>query len=231
MFIKHGHCPTIHILDNEFSKDIKQYLKEEEIWYQLVPPYVHRRNASERSIQTWKGNFISGLEICDPNYPALQWDRLVQKSNTSLNLLRSSRTHPQLSAYTSVIGPFDFNSTPMAPPGTNIMIHDTPSQRKTVASHGTDAWYVGPAMHHYRCFRCYLPKPNSERTELTVEWFPHKISIPQPTVRDYIKQLTQDLTTLLVTKTKSQFMELQYVPKLLNSFHQVADIFKRATVT
>ena len=41
-----------------------------EVKYQLVPPHVHRRNAAEREIRTFKNNLITELCLCDTNFPA-----------------------------------------------------------------------------------------------------------------------------------------------------------------
>ena len=38
--------PTVHILDNECSKEFKQAILDNEMTYQLVPPHDHRRNAA-----------------------------------------------------------------------------------------------------------------------------------------------------------------------------------------
>lgn len=43
-----------HWLDNEAPEVIKQFDSNNNISYQLVPPNVHRRNADEWVIRTWK---------------------------------------------------------------------------------------------------------------------------------------------------------------------------------
>lgn len=56
------------------------------------PPYfIHRRDAAEFAIQTWKSHFISGLDICHPTSPLSEWDRLIPSCNITINLHRSSR--------------------------------------------------------------------------------------------------------------------------------------------
>jgi hypothetical protein len=45
-------------------------------------------------------------------------------------MLRPSRRHPQISAYAILEGMFDFNKTPLAPPGTKIVTHEKPAQRR-----------------------------------------------------------------------------------------------------
>ena len=52
-----GVKPKIYILDNEISQKFKNALKAEQITYQLVPPHIHRRNAAERAIQSFKNHF------------------------------------------------------------------------------------------------------------------------------------------------------------------------------
>ena len=75
-FKSSGNPPRLHILDNEASHALKSTLLKSKIDYQLVPPHVHRRNAAERAIQTFKAHFITTLCIADPTFPANEWDRL-----------------------------------------------------------------------------------------------------------------------------------------------------------
>jgi hypothetical protein len=123
-----GFSPTLHILDNECSNVMKQAFAKHSVNFQLVPPHVHRRNAAERAIQTWKNHFSAGLATCNPKLPLTQWDRLIPQADLTLNLLRSSRRYPKLSAHSCLNKAFNFLSTPLAPPGTRVIAHITPSQ-------------------------------------------------------------------------------------------------------
>ena len=128
----------------------------EEATYQLVPPHLHRQNAAERAIRTFKNHFIAGLASLPPKFPISQWDCLLQQAEITLNLLQTSRANPDLSSYAYHFGLFDFNKTPMAPLGTQVVIHDKPEQRTSWGFHGLDAWYTGPSLEHYRCVKCYV---------------------------------------------------------------------------
>ena len=99
------------------------------------------------------------------------WDKLLPQAEITLNLLRTSRTHPKISSYTHQNGPFDFNRTPLAPPGTKIILHEKPKQRQTWAPHGLEGWYLGPAMDHYRCYHVYVPSTRSTCIVDTIEFF------------------------------------------------------------
>jgi hypothetical protein len=111
---KRGNQPSLYIMDNEASAELKRALKECEVDYQLVPPHLHRRNAAERAIRTFKNHFLSCLATCDPDFPISEWDRILPQAELTLNLLRSSRVNPKLSAHAYLHGNFDFNKTLLA---------------------------------------------------------------------------------------------------------------------
>ena len=65
---------------------------------------MHRRNAAEKAIRTWKNHFISGLFSTDSQFPMHLWCRLLPQATLTLNMLRASRRHTQISAYTVLEG-------------------------------------------------------------------------------------------------------------------------------
>ena len=195
----HGEAPNIHILDNECSQDMKHMFQKEQVAYQLVPPHIHRRNAAERAIRTYKNHFVAGLYTCDPKFPSREWDRLLPQCNLTINLLRSSRRNPSLSAYAALLGNIDFNATHMVPTGTKVVVHDKPVNQKTWAGHGTEGWYIGPSLNHYRCFKCYMPLTFSERNADTVQFFPSTTPFPKVTTEDYLQQTASDLLAICRT--------------------------------
>jgi hypothetical protein len=170
--VARGLKPKLMKLDNEASKLLKTYLHQQDITFQLVPPYSHRRNSAEREIRSFKDHLIDGLCSTDKSFPMNLWDRLLPQAVMKLNMLRKSRINPKLSAATHIFGQYDFNRAPMAPPGTRIIAHDTPSRRRTWAPHGQDGWYIGTALEHYRCYTVYITKTRANRIVETVEFSP-----------------------------------------------------------
>ena len=79
--------PNTYVMDNEASKDLKDILRNADTKYQLVPPYNHKTNLSERVIQTFKGHFKVGLELLDPDLSISEWDRILEQGELTLNLL------------------------------------------------------------------------------------------------------------------------------------------------
>jgi hypothetical protein len=79
--------PQLQKLDNEASGLLQDFMAAENIDYQLVPPGIHRRNAAERAIHTFKNHFIAGLCTTDPKFPLVLWDQLLPQALITLNLL------------------------------------------------------------------------------------------------------------------------------------------------
>jgi hypothetical protein len=158
-------------LDNDASKLLKTYLHQQDITFQLVPPYSHIRNSAERAIRSFKDHLIAGLCSTDKSFPMHTWDRLLPQAVITLNMLGTSRINPRLSASTYLLGHYDFNRAPMAPSCTIIKAHETPSRRSTWAPQDLYGWYLGPAPEYYRCYTVHITKTRGERIVETVDFF------------------------------------------------------------
>jgi hypothetical protein len=134
------------------------YLYQQDITFQWVPPYSHRRNSAERAIRLFKYHLIAGLCSTDKSFPMHVWYIILAQAVITLNMLRTSKINPKLSTATHIFGQYDFNRAPLAPPGTKIIAHETPGRRRTWAPHGQYGWNIGPALDHYRCYTFTLQK-------------------------------------------------------------------------
>ena len=148
MYTQGGIAPNTYVMDNEISNEFIAALTKNDTLHQLVCPHTHRQNLAERAIHTFKSHLKSGLASVDPNFPLSKWDRLIEQTNLTLNLLRSARSDTKLSAYAYMFGEFNFSATPLAPLGTKSVAHIKPNQRRTWKLNGEVGWYVGPSMHH-----------------------------------------------------------------------------------
>jgi hypothetical protein len=165
-----GFKPNLQTMDNEASSALKKYFTEKEINYQLVPPHCHRTNSAERIIRTFKEHLKAGLDTVNPYFPAHLWDRFSPQAESTLNLLRASRLHPQLSTAAHYHGLVDYNRTAFGPPGCNITAHEKPAQRRTWEAHGKPGCSLGPAMQHYWCQNVYIAATASEPIVDTLEF-------------------------------------------------------------
>jgi hypothetical protein len=192
-----GFKPKLQTLDNEASAALKNLFTVNDIAYQLVPPHCHRRNAAERAIRTFKEHFVAGISSVDPSFPMHLWDRILPQAEITLNLLRTSRLHPQLSAAAHYHGLVDYNKTAFAPPGCKVIAHEKPRKRLTWAPHGQHGYSLGPAMHHYRCQNVYISTTASERIVDTLEFFPHNYQMPQLSSTDRLLMAAKYMTDAL----------------------------------
>jgi hypothetical protein len=133
----------------------------------------------------------------DPKFLLHLWDRLLPQAEITLNLLRTLRLHPQLSAAAHFHGLVDYNKTSFAPPGCKIIAHERPGKRRTWAPHGQHGYFLGPAMHHYRCQNVYIAATASERIVDTLEFFPHNFPMPQLSSTDRLIMAANDMSNAL----------------------------------
>lgn len=223
---KGGSQPQLYILDNEFSTEMKTTMDTHKVKYQLVPPHIHRRNAAERAIQTFKHHFLAILASCDPDFPISEWDRLLYQAELTLNLNRNSRCNPKLSSAAYLFGNFDFNATPLAPPGTKVQVQVKTGQRGSWSYHAVDGWYIGPAPDHYRCVQCYIPSTRSVRISDTVTFFPKVVPFPSVTLDDFLRQATSDI--LFILQNPPSIPSLTCGDDTKNAIVQIAKLFHRA---
>ena len=146
---KRGLTPHVQMLNNECPAGVKQVMQNSGVAFQLVLPHLHLTNAAERAIATYKDHLIASLRICNPSFPLHLWDRLISQATLTLNLLRPSCINPRLSAEAQLNGAFGFNRTPLAPPGTKVLVFEAPNICRTWAPHGVTGCYIGSALEHY----------------------------------------------------------------------------------
>jgi hypothetical protein len=137
---------------------------------------------------------VAGLSSVDPSFPMHLWDIILPQAEITLNLLRTSRLHPQLSDAAHYHGLVDYNKTAFAPPGCKIIAHEKPGKRRAWAPHGQHGYSLGPAMHHYRCQNVYISTTASDRIVDTLEFFPHNYQMPQLSSTDRLLMAAKDMT-------------------------------------
>jgi hypothetical protein len=165
-------------MDNQACCVIKNYLVSKQCNLMLVEPNNHQVNAAECTIQTFKAHFISALATTDSEFPLQLWDQLTNQVETTLNMLCPSHIDPLMSAYKAIHSPYNWNRFPLAPPGCKVVIYKAPKARGSWASHGTDAWYVGPPTDHYQCNHYFVPEIRAYCISGLMELFPQHCQVP-----------------------------------------------------
>ncbi len=138
-------------------------------------------------------------------------------------MLRTSRVNPKLSAYAILDGQFDYDRTPLAPVGTKALVFLDPKKRTTWQSHAVDAWYVGPAKKHYRCYKFYIPETKGYRIANTAKFYPAHCKTPTIEPGDTIRLAAQDLIAAIKQNTKRIPISLHH--KHTEALQKLANIF------
>ena len=92
---KNGMSVNLQILDNEASSKFKHLITEDlGIKYQLVLPDIHRRNAAERAICTFKAHFLSILAVIASEFPTFLWNHLLPQTEMTLIFFATINSRP-----------------------------------------------------------------------------------------------------------------------------------------
>ena len=122
---------------------------------------------------------ISGLCSTDENWPIQLWNQLTTQSVVTLNLLCTSRIDPTKSAYHQFHGKrYDWNKHPLALPRTRAIIYKDPCTHTSWGPRGTDAWYCGPSLDHYRNCIFYVPQTRAYWVSGSFDLFPQHCMLP-----------------------------------------------------
>ena len=125
--------------------------------------------------------------------PIIYWCRLLPEIDFSVKIVRKFRQNTLLSAWVAMEGEFHFDATTIAPPGSEMLIHENPNRRRTFGFNAKKAWYIATCLQHYRTFKYIMESSVAERISDTVKFKHHTIAIPQLTPADIILEAAREL--------------------------------------
>ena len=112
----------------------------------------------------------------------------------------------------------------MAPPGTKVLIHKTPQQRRTWDFHGKEGWYIGTAPLHYRCYHIFIPETQGERITKDVQCFPQNGAMPTMSSADASKNAARRLADALANPAPAAPFS-RFGAQIMEATRQLANIF------
>ena len=149
-------------------------------------------------------------------------DCLLYQAELTLNLLRSGRLNPKLSAWAFLFGQFDYNRTPLVPPGIKVLAHSKIDNRASWALHGEEGSTIGPSLENYHCVRSYFPKICTKKDNDTITFFPKNIHLPDINIDSFLCQAATDTISLFTTSTPTTTLYLAAGDTTKNSLLQLA---------
>ena len=139
-----GFSPQLHKMDNQTSRDVEDFIASQKIGRQYTPPDMQQTNPAERSIQTYKSWIKSTVAPIPPTFPITYWCRLIPQVDFSIKFVKKCRQNPLLPTWDAMEGEYHFDATPVAPPGSEMLMHEKPIRRKKFGLNEKKAWYIAP---------------------------------------------------------------------------------------
>ena len=87
-------------------------------------------------------------------------------------------------AHEVLYGKFDFNRTPLAPPGAKALIFEAASRRAARGPRPVDKWYIGPAINRYRALKFYIESTRGIRISSNYRLTPTHCRVPSISEED-----------------------------------------------
>ncbi len=132
--------------------------------------------------------------------------------------MRPCTQNPNLSAHEALDGMFSFDATPMAPIGTECMIHIKPTSCHTWGYHAIKAWYFAPALNHYRCIRA-VTDTGAVRLTDTFTFLHHTLPTPTISNADRITKAIKNLENTISGRPPTLQCELEAIEKIRQLIH------------
>eukprot|EP00804_Cyclotella_cryptica_P026161 CCRYP_013042-RA/>CCRYP_013042-RA protein AED:0.34 eAED:0.28 QI:0/0/0/1/0/0/5/0/633 len=143
--------------------------------------------------------------------PPVQLD--LEQTDITLNMMHPCTQNPNLSAQEAMEGMFSFDATPMAPIGTECMVHLKPSRGHTWGYHAIKAWYFAPALNHSRCDKV-VTDTGAVRATDTFKFLHHTLPAPTITPTCRIVKATKHLKQAIEGHTTPGPDELEVIAAL-----------------
>jgi hypothetical protein len=169
----------------------------EQVKLQYTPLDMHRTNPAKRVVHMWKNHFTSEITGLPTLFPLAHWCCLTMQSNATLNMMRPCHLNPLLSVHKALEGTFLFDAMPMAPLGTEVLVHQKPGQHKKWGYHAAKAWYLSHAATHYPCIHVIMKETGGGCITDTFCYQHHAIPVPVITATNCILEATCHLTNAI----------------------------------
>ena len=107
---------------------------------------MHRCNAADRAIRTFKAHFLAVLAGVAHDFPRFLWDLHIPQAVMHLNFLRQATLNPRISASEYFNGPFHCDATPFGPLDQKVIAHNKPGTQNSWDFRGEEGWSIDAAI-------------------------------------------------------------------------------------
>jgi hypothetical protein len=104
---------------------------------------------------------------------------------------------PNVSVYKTVHGPYDWNRFPLVPPGCKAVMYESSKAHTLWGSLGTNTWYVGPSLNHYRCNHYFVQETWAYWISGSAKLFLQHCQVPFLLWNEHMQEVIDELATTL----------------------------------
>ena len=148
---------ALHILERDAASDNAMAMPEQEqgnvktkkvcMMVKLADRWMASDHTGVLPRVSTRGNKC--IASVPPGFPIAYWCQLLDQVNLSVNIVRPFWQNPKLSAWVGIEGEYHFDSTPIAPPGSAMLMQIKPSDCTTFGLNAKKTWYMGPCFQHF----------------------------------------------------------------------------------
>ena len=114
-------------------------------------------------------------------------------------------------------GEYHFDLMPIAPEGSEMLMHENLGCIRTFGYNTKKEWYIAPCIRHYRIFKGIMTYTGAGWMSNTVKLKHHAIAIPKLTPADIILEATRQLDDAIRQQPKRASMDKLTTIELLRS--------------
>ena len=97
----------------------------------------------EKSIKTWRDNLIGVMSCTEADLLAHLWCQAILQVERQLMLLLQSNVEPNISAFSHVYRPHNYNEAPFVTIGMEALVHNKPNRRGKFAELCSKGYVLG----------------------------------------------------------------------------------------
>ena len=204
-------------MDNETSKEVEDFIRAQQTDLQYSLPLRHYR-PTEKAVQTYKACFKSTTALLPSEFPISLWCRLTDQVDFAVNTVRPCRQNPRLSAWAACNGDFHFDSTPIAPPGTAMLMHIKPENRSSFGFNAKRHSTLDHILNITELSKVSFPQPEANAFQILSNSKHHAIAIPELTPADRILEAARQLHIAIKQQPKETPMDEITAVEILRKF-------------
>ena len=172
---------------------------------QFFPPDIHRQNADDRYIKTFKAHFLATMAGVAYHFPRHIQDLLLPHAEVTINLLQQTTSNPAMSTWEFSSEAFNYDATPLVQLGISVILHTKTTIILSWDFCGKYGWSVGVTLKHYQCQRV-IPKCTRKMMILdTTEFRHHHLTQASVTPAYRVLHGMQHLTSALQGTPSSRY--------------------------